>query len=151
MKDEKEIREKLKEVKHHYFVREYKDKMSCRPKSCIHNYRHEEDGAEVGLCMLGAENPEEWPGNVCDDIETAQKCPFFEQKHDPEDLEKEFFEKLENGKILAEEYKDIAALKWTLEGDSEVDLTESFSVSQRIKMFFVRIFVFLRSFFRTGD
>ena len=31
----------------------------------------------MGLCMLGAENPESWPGDICEDPIDAQKCPYF--------------------------------------------------------------------------
>ena len=34
----------------------------------------------MGLCMLGAESIEEWPGNICEEPIDAQRCPYFEYK-----------------------------------------------------------------------
>lgn len=31
----------------------------------------------IGLCMLGASNPEEWKGAICEDDLDAQRCPHF--------------------------------------------------------------------------
>jgi hypothetical protein len=137
MKDEDEIKKKLEEVKYQYFKREYQEKFSCKPENCIHNYRHEEDGEEIGLCMLGAENPEEWPGNVCDDVSTAKSCPFFEVRHQEDELREEFEEEIQDVSVLASDYKDIAALRWVLNG--EVD--SHFTVWSKIRLFFFRLFV----------
>lgn len=144
MKDKEAIERKLEEVQYQYFTREYGDKLSCRPKNCVHNYRHEEDGEEVGLCMLGAENYEEWPGNVCDEKETAQKCPFFELKHDQDSLKREFAEKMDDKSLLAREYKDIVALKWVLEDDEDLE----FGLMRKVYLFYLRFVLLIRNWFR---
>ena len=139
MKSEKELKQKLRDVKTSYLVKKYKERLSKKPCNCVHNYRYstveadpdhnykhlvewpeEEPGQndvnpkEVGLCMLNADNPEEWGGVICDDIETAQDCPFFQAKFNREDIESEFEDELEDDKIVAHNYKDIAALQWMI-------------------------------------
>jgi len=32
----------------------------------------------IGLCMLNADNPEQWQGTICEDPIDAQKCPWFD-------------------------------------------------------------------------
>lgn len=122
MKSEEEIQDRLVDLKYERFLDEYRDRLSCRPKNCVHNYRHEEDGEEIGLCMLGAEDPQNWPGNVCDDVETAKMCPFFEQRHDEEDLKEEFESGLDD---------DIQALEWVLDDCDDT----SFSPLQVVMLF----------------
>jgi hypothetical protein len=87
--------------------------------------------------MLGAENPEEWPGNVCDDVSTAKSRPFFEVRHQEDELREEFEEEIQDVSVLASDYKDIAALRWVLNG--EVD--SHFTVWSKIRLFFFRLFV----------
>lgn len=31
----------------------------------------------IGLCMIGAENPESWGGAICEEPIDAQRCPYF--------------------------------------------------------------------------
>ena len=120
MKSNEKVEKKLKQVKKNYLSREYRDKLHRCPENCEYNYRHKtvnEDGREeeIGLCMLGADNPEEWQGLICDDEETAKQCPYFECKHNKESIKKEFEESLNDEVIVANNYKDIAALNWVLD------------------------------------
>jgi hypothetical protein len=144
MKDEKEVQQKLEQVKQKYFEIEYKKKFSCSPENCVHNYRHEDEDGEIGLCMLGADSPEEWAGNVCDDEETAKKCPFFELKHDRDRLRTQFFERLERRDVLVDQYKDIAALKWVLEQRQFVD----FTWWSRFQLYMLRLFLSIKNTLR---
>jgi hypothetical protein len=125
MKTESEVRKKLREVKKEYLSREYRAKLGRCPENCIYNYRHKvtlSDGevSEVGLCMYGSGNPEEWNGNICDDIKTAEECPLFTLRHDKETVKTSFEDSLKDPRILANQYKDIAALQWALESDVQV-------------------------------
>jgi hypothetical protein len=43
----------------------------------------------IGLCMLGAEDVENWPGNICEDPIDAQRCPYF----DPAESKTAIFER----------------------------------------------------------
>lgn len=120
MKNEAQIRKKLKDVKFKYLTAHYRDKLQVCPQNCIHNYRHKvksDEGVEqvVGLCTLGMENPEEWNGNLCDDVHTAQSCPYFTNKRDKESIKDEFLDSLKDEVVVASKYKDIAALQWVLD------------------------------------
>lgn len=115
-----QVKKKLRDAKHKYLTKRYRDKLTQCPSNCTFNYRHttvdEESGKEVeiGLCMYGAENPEEWPGMICDDVQTAEQCPYFSCRHDKESIRKEFDEELQDDFKVAHHYKDIAALQWVL-------------------------------------
>lgn len=34
----------------------------------------------IGLCMMGAESIETWPGNICEEAIDAQRCPYFKYR-----------------------------------------------------------------------
>lgn len=34
----------------------------------------------IGLCMLGSEGLESWPGNICEEPIDAQRCPYFQYR-----------------------------------------------------------------------
>jgi hypothetical protein len=87
--------------------------------------------------MLGAEDPENWPGNICDTDENAQTCPFFDNQHDKATLKKEFDGQLQDPEILFTEYRDVAMLQWTL-GEAPEEVTTNLSWWQRIKLWFTR-------------
>jgi hypothetical protein len=61
----------------------------------------------IGLCMLGAENVEEWPGNICEDPIDAQRCPYF----NPTQSKAAIFERFKN---------DVADLEWVRVNMSEL-------------------------------
>jgi hypothetical protein len=155
MKDEELVRRKLSEIEYQYFLREYRHYFEVLPQNCVHNHKHtpeivEQDetdlsptvkeGDDIRLCMLGSDNPEEWPGNICQDPLTAKRCPFFENKHNHQDALREYKERIADPKVLAHEYKDIAALKWTLESDPPVELSDK-TLGQRIYFYIFAVFV----------
>lgn len=138
MRDEKHVRKKLLELKQKHLRRKLHKHLQPLPENCKHNQTHvgtnkEEDGQEeVGLCMLGHENIEEWPGNICEAPEKAEKCPFFNPKRSKEELIEEFKEEMKDPEVLAYEYPDIAALQWVLE--NEVGLQWSDRWVNRLKV-----------------
>ena len=168
MKSEKETEQKLRAVKASYLVKKYKERLSKKPCNCVHNYRYstvdadtdhnyrhlvdwpemeqqdDEESREVGLCMLNADNPEEWGGVICDDEETAQNCPFFQARFSKEDIESEFESELEDDKVVAHNYKDIAALQWML---GEKVYSWDLKWHQKMKVFVVFWFYKISQFF----
>lgn len=119
MRKKSQIKKKLRDAKQKYLTKRYREKLSQCPKNCVYNYRHkteDENGEEVqiGLCMYGSDNPEEWPGMICDDVETAEQCPYFTCKNDKESIRVDFEEELQDDVVVAHHYKDIAALQWVL-------------------------------------
>lgn len=103
------------------------------PVRCTHNYRHPLDprrtvdgepnpnynrilpvNQTIGLCMLGAEDPSEWPGNICEDPIDAQRCPYFEVKQTKAQVWAELREQLKEPSWVEENLPEVAALAWTL-------------------------------------
>lgn len=68
--------------------------------------------------MLGADDPENWPGNVCDTVKNAETCPFFKSIQDKEQIQDEFRRELQDEDVLFRKYRDIAMLTWVLEEKS---------------------------------
>jgi len=133
MKDESEVRKKLGEARYRY-LRRY---LQPRPCNCVHNHRHETAEGSAQLCMLGSDDPENWPGNICDTVENVRTCPFYKNRYDKSQLKEDFDELLQDPDVLYNEYRDIAMLLWTLEEDSEV-ATTTLTWWQKIKLWFVR-------------
>lgn len=133
MRDESEVRKKLGEARYRY-LRPY---LQPRPCNCVHNEEHEEQGGAVQLCMLGSNDPENWPGNICDTVENAKTCPFYKSRYDKAQLKEEFDRLLQDPDILYNRYRDIAMLLWTLEDDIE-EAETSLTWWQKIKLWFVR-------------
>lgn len=108
------------------------------PHLCVHNHRqpldvrktvegeHNEEYnritrgpslpvvSTIGLCMLGAENPSEWPGNICEDPIDAQRCPYFTPKIDKQTLWNGFAEQIRNAEWLQEHMPEVYGLLWSL-------------------------------------
>jgi hypothetical protein len=74
-----------------------------------------ENCGEVRLCGYGSEDAENWEGILCEDANTAKKCPMFELKRSKEQIEEAFEEALADAEVCARDYKDIAALQWVLD------------------------------------
>lgn len=127
MQDEAEVRKKLRELRYRYKKRYLHEHLRKGHRNCVHNYIHvDAEGNEVGLCMLGAEDPANWPGNICDDDETAEACPYFENKYNKEYLKQEFELLLADPEILYTKFRDIALLGWVLgEQTSMVPISEA--------------------------
>lgn len=105
------------------------------PASCVHNQRHTLDarklaegdrnetyniidtpnGQTIGLCMLGAEDPEEWPGVICEDPIDAQRCPYFTPLQSKDAVIEEFKAQVSDVEWLKQELPDVASLVWVLE------------------------------------
>jgi|AntDeeMinimDraft_6_1070357.scaffolds.fasta_scaffold15250_2 hypothetical protein len=137
MKDEAEIRKKYKELRYRHLKRHLKSHLSSSPSNCVHNLECETPEGPARLCMLGAEDPENWPGNICDTLETAQKCPFFQSKHEKAELKEEFEQDMSDAKTVYHDYRDLAMLLWALEEepkDQEVHL----SWWKRLRLWFMR-------------
>lgn len=113
-----------------------------RPKLCSHNHRQPLDTRPtvdgdvnetfnrttdrrglpviqtIGLCMLGAEKIEEWPGSICEDDIDARRCPYFDPTHKREDLWRELVEQVNDPAWLRVHMPEISALYWVLDAES---------------------------------
>lgn len=127
MRQEKEIKKRIKELKHRYLRREVKKRLRKIPENCYWNYRHilRDSGGKVildeytckpktiGLCMLGSEDRQEWRGDICEHLEDMEDCPSFIFKMSKKEIKEEFDAKL--GDLNNGEYKDIKTLAWVLQ------------------------------------
>lgn len=68
----------------------------------------------IGLCMLGSESPEDWPGNICEDPIDAQRCPWFSVRVNKETLIAEFQRQVADSAWLQEHMPEVYALSWVL-------------------------------------
>jgi hypothetical protein len=72
----------------------------------------------MGLCMLGAEHPDQWQGNICEDPIDAQRCPYFTPTQTKETLEENFRRDVENVEWVSSHMPEMYGLFWAL--DTEV-------------------------------
>jgi len=71
----------------------------------------------IGLCMLGAEDPEQWQGTICEDPLDAQRCPYFNPIIDKKMVWEEFAEQLGTPEWVSEHMPELEALCWVLGDD----------------------------------
>lgn len=68
----------------------------------------------IGLCMLGSEDPESWPGNMCDEPLDAQRCPYFTYKQSRADVYAEFIANLKDPEWVEAYLPAAHALLWVM-------------------------------------
>lgn len=101
-------RERLSKIRRDFF----RERLAEQPSNCVHNHKHKED---VRLCMLGASDIKNWPGNMCNTVENAKSCPFYSPVHAREDVVNEFESVLSDPNALRELDLELYVLKWVLE------------------------------------
>jgi hypothetical protein len=137
MKTDDEVMARIRALLLVEFDRRIEHAQRRLPNRCVHNHRQELDPRKavedepnlsynrvdrrrlpvvntMGLCMLGAENPEEWPGNICEDPIDAQRCPYFDPLQTKDALLAEFQEQLKDYQWVEENLPDVYALLWVL-------------------------------------
>jgi hypothetical protein len=138
MKGESEVRARLNEVVFAEVARRIELTNEKLPHKCTHNYRHPLDARKrvngeaneyynrittlglpvlqsVGMCMLGADQPENWNGTICDEPIDAKRCPYFTPSKTKEDITKEVQEQLLDGEWVRENLPEAYGLLWVLE------------------------------------
>lgn len=136
MRKEEEVRERVRELVKTELKRRLDDAHVKLPHRCVHNHRHALDTRKtilgepntgynlvqdarhlplaqtMGLCMLGAEDPEQWTGDICDEPIDAQRCPYFKPREDDLTLTTEFWKSVKDPKWVDENLPAVAALLW---------------------------------------
>jgi hypothetical protein len=113
------------------------------PVCCAYNYRHPLDsrklvhGTEntqynritrgdnraglpvvqtIGLCMYGAEDPQTWPGTICEDPVDAKRCPpqAFTPKVIPTQIKTDFEAQIKDPVWVKKNLPEVNALLWVL-------------------------------------
>lgn len=116
------------------------------PHLCVHNHRQPldvrkrvEDEANdlynritmgphlpvvqtIGLCMLGADNPEAWGGTICEDPIDAQQCPLFNPKLDKKYIWRLFSSQVKDPDWLKDNMPEVYSLMWALASTNMPDL-----------------------------
>jgi len=140
MRDATEIEERIRFLLVEELTARVKHAEQRLPHLCTHNYRHPLDVRKrvageandsynrisqpgtrlpvvrtMGLCMLGAENVEEWPGTICEEPIDAQRCPYFNPKADKKKLWQEFAEQLKQPEWLRVNMPEVYGLLWAID------------------------------------
>ena len=73
----------------------------------------------IGLCMYGSDDPEHWPGTICEDPVDARRCPpqAFTPKVTPEQVKNEFETQIKDPDWVKKNLPEVTALLWVLGND----------------------------------
>lgn len=135
MRSDDQIRGRIRELLVKELDRRVQEATQRRPHLCIYNHRQPLDARKevygevngynrvsdgngepvnqtIGLCMLGADNPEEWKGTLCEDALDAQRCPYFEPIKTKEALWTEFQRDVSDSQWLAAHLPAVSELLW---------------------------------------
>lgn len=138
MKPEFEVRTRVRTLLVEELNRRLEERTNRVPTSCVHNHRNPLDNRKqvegeanedynritdhralpvvqtIGLCMLGADDPESWQGTICEDPIDAKRCPDFTLKQDKLAILEEFREELSTPGWVHENMPEVATLCWVL-------------------------------------
>lgn len=68
----------------------------------------------LGLCMYGAENPDDWRGDICEDPVDAQRCSVYNPIVSKKVLYDAFVKGVQSEEWLQKNYPEILGLVWVL-------------------------------------
>jgi hypothetical protein len=75
----------------------------------------------IGLCTLGAENPETWTGTICEEPLDAQRCPYFTYREARAEVYKEFVTNLRDPMWVEAHLPAAHALLWVMNAPLKVE------------------------------
>ena len=134
MRTEVEVQDRIRYLLTQEFNRRVETASERLPHLCRHNYRHALDVRKdiageanehynrvsarklpvIGLCMYGAEDPQTWPGNVCEEPIDAKRCPVFAVRASKEALQEEFNQQLRDLDWVSKDMPEVYGLLWAL-------------------------------------
>jgi hypothetical protein len=134
MRTETDVQDRIRYLLTQEINRRLTEATARLPHLCKHNYRHPLDVRKeiagepnhqynrvngrslptIGLCMLGSENPETWPGNICEDAIDAKRCPVFSAAASKESIQKEFYNQLRDLEWVSRDLPEVYGLLWAL-------------------------------------
>lgn len=140
MKTLSEIESRIRGLLAEEFDRRVEEAHLRLPSRCVHNHRQELDPRKrvedepnpsynrvdryhlpvvnkTGLCMLGADSPEDWQGTICEDPIDAQRCPSFTAIETKSEIYTNFMRDLTLEGWIAKYMPETAALLWVLEAE----------------------------------
>jgi hypothetical protein len=135
LKDPTEILVRARELVQAEQERRLNEAQARLPRYCTHNHRQMLDSRStivgernptynriscegvptIGLCLLGADSPEEWQGTICEDPVDAQRCPYFNTINSKENVLTSLREDLTTPEWVAVHMPELSALLWVLE------------------------------------
>lgn len=120
MRPEKEIKARYRDDLYAMRSKRLTERLSRAPCNCVHNYLEPEErslgiGEGIRLCLIGAEDIQNWQGAICDTVENAKTCPFYEAKSNRSEVLEEFHRDTEDPDWLAENAPNLQVLIWVLE------------------------------------
>jgi hypothetical protein len=138
MRDTTEIQNKIHTLLLGELDRRVAEATQRLPRRCQHNHRQVLDSRkdvageanegfnrldrtrlplvrDIGLCLLGSEDPTEWNGDICDEPADAQRCPHFTPLQDKAAILAQFEADLESEGWLDENMPAVASLLWVLD------------------------------------
>lgn len=143
MKSEADVRKRLDKLRSKYLNKHVRETQRRFHKNCVFNSPHapkplpyseipdleleraprksrtlvvlQESSVPVRICMYGADTPESWLGNTCDDDSVSSTCPMFRPHVSAHEAAFEFETSMMDDRSVLESYPDVAALQWVLE------------------------------------
>jgi len=73
------------------------------------------EDVKVHLCMYGSDDPENWPGDLCDRDDMADRCKWFEPLKSAKEAREEFDGFLKDDEWVYNNHRDLAVLQWVLD------------------------------------
>lgn len=135
MRSEIDVQDRIRYLLTQEINRRIKDARARLPHKCKLNARHPLDVRKtvdgernphynqvaagkhlpvIGLCMLGAEDPTKWQGNICEDPIDAQQCPYFDPIDTKETVQTDFHLQIRDLEWVQANLPEVAGLLWAL-------------------------------------
>jgi hypothetical protein len=142
MRAQGDIEDRIRFLLTEELSRRVREAESQLPHLCVHNHRQPLDSRKtvedapnetynrtsdrnglpvvqtIGLCMVGADNPEEWPGNICEDPIDAQRCPMFRSITTKTAVYETFKTNLEDIDWVRHNMPELWGLLWVLDAST---------------------------------
>jgi hypothetical protein len=139
MKTQSDIEDRIRFLLTQELSRRVKEAETRLPHLCHHNHRQALDTRKtvedvrnetynrtsdkhglpvvqtIGLCMLGAESPAEWQGNICEDPIDAQRCPYFQSTVTKDVLAESFRANIQDLEWVRHNMPELYGLLWALD------------------------------------
>ncbi len=122
MKDEQQIRKRLRQQLFRAYQKRAKRKLKVRPENCGFNHASSAtfpDGRPFRICGLALDETGEFVG--CNEESDAKSCRTFIHAQDKDSVRAEIQAEVVDPKIGPRDYPEIRALAWILE-DPELEI-----------------------------
>jgi len=124
MRTESEVHKRYRALRYELRRDLLRESLAVEPCNCTHNLleiTENEAGKDISVryCMLGAEDIQNWPGNLCDTTENARSCPFFDPRHTRESVLEGLENTLQSDEGV-EVYPELVTLQWVLEASEPI-------------------------------